>query len=367
MGSLLFIASSSSSQSNARPQTFDSLAKRAAESRDADQIDEAISLFKKALALKPAWAEGWWSLGTLEYDRNNYTAAAGAFRRLLPLAPRDGTARVMLGLCEFELNQDAAALKHIQEGRTLGVANNKQLHEVTLYHEGILLLRAANFKTAQSTFGMLCKEGLQDDQVLNGLGLSVLRVSPKEAPPDGSPGARVVLRVGRAACFITEKKFDEAREEYAELLKDYPRYPGLRYAFGLYFVEANNPQAAVEQFKQEIANDPKNISARLEIAAALYKVDSPAALPYAEEAVKLKPSMPFPHYLLGLLYLDTDNYQKAIPELEIAQKAFPKDAKVYFALGSAYSRAGRKLDAERTRATFERLSKESASQARASY
>jgi tetratricopeptide (TPR) repeat protein len=90
----------------------------------------------------------------------------------------------------------------------------------------------------------------------------------------------------------------------------------------------------------------------------MYKVDSAAGIPYAEEAVKLAPQNGFAHYLLGLLLLDTNSYEKALPELEIAQKTFPREAKLYFALGSAYSRAGRKKDAVRARATFERLTRE---------
>jgi predicted Zn-dependent protease len=90
-------------------------------------------------------------------------------------------------------------------------------------------------------------------------------------------------------------------------------------------------------------------------------------VPYAEEAVRLNPNIPFAHYLLGLLYLDTGDHQKAIPQLETAQKAFPKDAKVYFALGSAYSRAGRRVDAARARAAFERLKNTSADNSDASY
>jgi len=71
--------------------------------------------------------------------------------------------------------------------------------------------------------------------------------------------------------------------------------------------------------------------------------------------------MGFAHYLLGLLLLDTNDYERALPELEIAQRAFPREPKVYFALGSAYSRAGRKQDAARARSMFERLTKEGAS------
>jgi tetratricopeptide (TPR) repeat protein len=71
--------------------------------------------------------------------------------------------------------------------------------------------------------------------------------------------------------------------------------------------------------------------------------------------------------LLGLLYLDVDEYRKAIPQLEIAEKAFPKDAKVYFALGSAYSRAGRRQDAEKARTIFQRLSQQSTGDGDAGY
>ena len=71
--------------------------------------------------------------------------------------------------------------------------------------------------------------------------------------------------------------------------------------------------AAVAEFQQELKNQPNDINSRLEIAAAEYKLDSAAGLPYAEEAVKLNPLVPSAHYLLGLLYLDTDNYEKAIP------------------------------------------------------
>jgi Flp pilus assembly protein TadD len=59
--------------------------------------------------------------------------------------------------------------------------------------------------------------------------------------------------------------------------------------------------------------------------------------------------------LLGLLRLDTGDASGAVPELEIAQKAFPKESRVYFSLGNAYSRIGRKADAARVRAEFSKL------------
>ena len=346
---------------------FDPLAKQAAEARDSNQLDHAAALYKQALALRPQWAEGWWSLGTLEYDRNNYAAAARAFQRLLVLAPKNGTAHAMLGLCEFELGQDDNALKHIDEAQTFGVTNDTQLRRVVVYHQGLLLLRKDKFEGARDSLGQLCAQGLQDNSITRAMGMAALRISGKNPPPEGSPGANVVQRVGHAACTAAAKKYDEARPEFAALISEFPDYPNAHFAYGRFLAEVNDAPGAVEQFKLEIKNDPADIMSRLQIAATLYKVDSAAALPYAQEAVKLDPHSAFAHYLLGLLLLDTDDYLKAIPDLEIAAKAFPHDAKVFFALGSAYFRAGRKEEASRARAAFQRLNQQPSEEAKPAY
>jgi len=65
----------------ARPsdsQAFAALSAKADGARDANQLDEAAVLYTKALALRPGWVQGWWSLGTIQYDRNAYTEAARA-------------------------------------------------------------------------------------------------------------------------------------------------------------------------------------------------------------------------------------------------------------------------------------------------
>ncbi|HYA78865.1 MAG TPA: tetratricopeptide repeat protein [Candidatus Bathyarchaeia archaeon] len=354
-------------QTRPTAESFDSLSQRANAARDADRLDEAVALYKKALALQPKWAEGWWSLGTIEYDRNNYRSAAAAFRQLLPLAPKNGTEYAMLGLCEFELGQDEAALKHFEQAKNLDISTNQQLRRVVMYHYGILLLRAGKFQAAQTVLGGLCLDSVPDGETIKDLGLAVFRLSPQTAPPQDSPGAAIVQRSGHAACLTVQKKYDEAHKEYADLVAEYPGYPNIHYVFGKFLAESGDTAEAVTEFQKELTNNPKDINSRLEIAATEYKVNSSAGIPYAEEAVTLNPHIPFAHYLLGLLYLDTDAYQKAIPHLEIAEKAFPKDPKVYFALGSAYARAGRKEDAARARAEFQKLSQAAPGDANAGY
>jgi tetratricopeptide (TPR) repeat protein len=338
--------------------TFNKLAEQAKKASEANHLDEAARLYARALIVRPRWAEGWWALGTLEYDRDRYSQAAVAFEKLIALQPKNGTANVMLGLCEFELGREQRALSHIQRGKNLGLNNDAALANVVLYHEGVLLQRNGNFQAAQDTLEELCLRGGPPDQVANVLGMTMLRMTEKNPPQPGSPGADVVLGIGRAECLAGQKKYDEARPAFESVVKANPNYPNVHYAYGLFLMEISHVESGVEQFKQEIANDPGHVFARLRIAASLYKRNSADAIPFAEEAVKLAPSMAFAHYLLGLLLLDANESARAIPELELAEKHFTRDPRIYLALASAYSREGRKREAATARATFERLNKQ---------
>jgi tetratricopeptide (TPR) repeat protein len=75
----------------------------------------------------------------------------------------------------------------------------------------------------------------------------------------------------------------------------------------------------VERSKIEIKRNRESVISLLQIAALLYKTNSSQGIPYAEEALKLAPWQAFAHYLLGLLLLDIDDYQSAIPHLKIAR------------------------------------------------
>jgi tetratricopeptide (TPR) repeat protein len=338
--------------------SFSQLAAKAQKASEENRLDDAARLYARALAMKPNWAEGWWALATLEYDQDHYAKAAAAFKKTIALQSKNGTAFAMLGLCEFELSHDQAALRDIQKGVDLGLQTKPELRNVVLYHEGLLLQRQGRFQAAQDTLEQLCLQAGPSDTAANVLGMALLRSAAKEPPTAGSADADIVLRVGRAACLAGEKKYDEARPGFEAVVNENPEYPSIHYAFGLFLLDLRDVSGAVEQLKQEITNDPSDVVARLRIAASEYKRDSAAGIPFAEQAVKLAPAEPFGHYLLGLLLLDVDDYQNAIPELEIAKKGLPREPKIYAALGTAYSRAGQKQAAAQARVTFARLTEE---------
>ena len=334
---------------------FQSLAAKATAAQDADNLDEAVPLFRKALALNHRWLEGWWSLGEIDYQQDQYSAAASEFKKVVALDPKYGTARALLGLCEFELGQEKEALNDIEASKDLGMEQDPQLRQVVLYHEGILLQRASRYEQAAMALSSLCLSGVRSADLAQIFGMTMLHINNKAAPAESTPAGDVVEHIGRGACLSAANEYDQARREYDYILQQNPQFPLVHFAYGRFLLEARDRSGAIEAFKQEIAEHPNNVLARLEIAAVEYKTDSAAGLPYAQQAVALAPQTPAPHYLLGLLLLDTGDFQGSIPHLEIARKAFSSDARVYWSLGVAYAHVGRPKDAAEARATFARL------------
>jgi predicted Zn-dependent protease len=305
--------------------------------------------------VRPDWKEGWWALGTILYDQESHAAAAHAFRRLLVLDPKNGTAHLMLALCEYQVERDASAMEHIQAAKKWGVQKDGELPHVLSYHEAMLLLRAGRYERALEVLQPLVAAGVDEENLHFGLGLCVLLMRPKDAPLEGSPGREIVLRAGRAERFHLAKEFDAAGVGYSTLVQEAPTFPNVHYAYGRFLVATGDLDRGVAQFLEEINNSPNHVRARMQIAAARYRVDSAAGIPFAAEVVKLEPGYPFGHYLLGLLYSDVGDVGRAIPELEAAARMVPQEAQFQFTLGNAYARAGRKEAAARARAAFVRL------------
>lgn len=343
---------------------FQSLSAKATAAQDAGNLYEAIPLFRKALAVNPGWVEGWWSLGEIDYKDDRYRAAASEFKKAAALDPKYGTARAMLGLCEFELGQDKEALGDIEASKELGMEQDPQLRQVVLYHEGILLQRASRYEQASMALSSLCLSGVRSIDLAQIFGMAMLHINSKTAPSENSPEGDVVQHIGRGACLAAANEYDRARPEYEHVLQQYPHFPLAHFAYGRFLLEARDRPGAIEAFKQEIREHPDNVLARLEIAAAEYKVDSAAGVPYARQAVALVPQSPLPHYLLGLLLLDTGDFQGSIPHLEQASKAFSSDARIYWSLGVAYAHVGRPKEAAEARATFARLNKAKSAETR---
>ena len=93
---------------------FKSLVAQAEAARDKDQVDEATRLYRRAVEIKPDYAEGWWYLGMLQYESDQYVDGAEAFSRVTRLKPEMALGWAMLGLCQFEIRKYESALVHLE-------------------------------------------------------------------------------------------------------------------------------------------------------------------------------------------------------------------------------------------------------------
>lgn len=314
---------------------------------------EAAALYARALSLRPSWKEGWWTLGSIHYEKNRYPECRDAFRKLTALDPKSGPAFTMVGLCEFGNREYDAALAELRRGQQLGVAS-PQVDEAARYHVAMLLTRAGDFESALGVLLELEQQGKEKPAYVILAGIAGLwkPLFPADLPPDQR---ELVLLAGRAFCDAAARNVPAAKKDFEILLAKYPSTPGVHYLYGS-FALVEDQDRAIPAFEDELRITPDHVGALSAIAAEYLRRDNPAkGIPYARKCVERLPDAVACHAILGRLLEDNGELQAAVKELETAQRLGPTDPQPRIALASVYAKLGRHEDAARERREFMRL------------
>ncbi len=336
---------------------FDQLVKAADEARLAERFDEAIALYGKALKLRPTWPDGWWYVGAIYYEKDIYPQARDAFQNLVALDKKRGPAWGMLGLCQFQTAEYERAVVALQRGRTLGLNENPELESVVRYHTALLYIRFEQFEIAYDILREFMRVGNESPKIIEAFGLTMLRMPflPNEIPPDKR---EEVILAGQAGFNMAARRLDQARSAFDMLLARYPNEPNVHYSFGV-FMLAQDADAALKEFKRELEISPQHYPAMVQMAFEYLKRDQyNDALPLAEKGVELAPKMYAARNVLGRVLLELGQIDRSIKELEEGVRLAPSSPEMHFALARAYTRAGRKEDANREREMFKKLQDE---------
>ena len=338
------------------PETFDAIARKADAARAEDRLEDAARLYQRALRIKPAWADGWWSLGTIFYDSDRHADCVTAFTKFVVLKPDVGPAHALLGLCEFGRAHYDTALRHLFRAEELGFAGDARIRDVSLYHTALALIVNSDFERAIEQLARLVAASSPGAQVRTAAGLAALR---KPLLPDQVPQAdrSLVAQVGDAVIAQLERRTEDAVRAFDSILAAYPKAPEIHYAYGSLLL-ASDPAKGLAMLKQELDLSPNHVPALASIALEYLKEnDAVAARSYAEKAARLAPSDFVARTAYGRALLEVDQVPRAIQELESAVKLAPDSPHARFALANAYARAGRNADADRERKEFARLRK----------
>jgi len=336
---------------------FDRFVKLADEARLAERFDDAISLYGQALKVKPKWAEGWWYIGAIFYQRDIYPQARDAFQNLVALEPERGPAWAMFGLCLFQTADYEQAGVALQKARTLGMGDNSELASVVRYHTALVYNRFEYFESAYDVLNEFVRAGHETPKVIEAFGLTMLRMAvlPKDIPSDQR---EKILLAGRAGYNMAARRLDQARAAFDTLLAQYPNDPNVHYSFAVYMLP-QDADVAMKEFKRELEISPNHFPAMAQMAFEYLKRDQyNDALPLAEKAVQLAPKLYAARNVLGRVLLELGQVDRSIKELEEGVKLAPSSPEMHFALARAYTRAGRKEDAARERETFKKLQDE---------
>jgi tetratricopeptide (TPR) repeat protein len=339
-----------------KPMTFDSLSRKAAAARSAGRLEEAAGHYGKALALRPAWAEGRLALATLLFDLQRHREARDHLGRLTAEEKGGSEAWAMLGLAQSRLRDYGAALAALDRARALGIAS-PQLLSAVLFEAALLLNRTGKHDAAFDVLRAFAAEGKDAPPVIVAFGLSMLRLRqmPDEVPEEKREMVRLAGRGGYH--MARARRTAVGRLALEELVSRYPAEPNVHYALGTYLAP-DDPDAAIEELQRELRVSPDHAEALIQIAhLETRRGNGSAALPLAEKAVSLAPDMPAGRLVLGRALLELERTEEAITQLERAAAVAPGSADVFFALSRAYQRAGQAEAAARAREEFQRLEK----------
>jgi tetratricopeptide (TPR) repeat protein len=326
---------------------FDELAAGAAAARRANNIPEAIGLYRQAVQLRASWVEGWWFLGTLSYAAYEYSGCEAALNEFVKLDDKRALAWALLGLCEFETGRYDPALDHLRQGLAAGGGLAPEVEAGVRFHYGLLLSRAGQFDLGMRELERYARGGAHEPMLITGLGLNALHEPglPKEVPPERLD---IVTRAGTAVCSWILGETDKAQASFEELVKSYPTAAGVHYLYGTYLT-SKRPEDAMAELRRELELNPTHADAGARLALLLLHAGDPSgALPYARKAAE-GASDALVEYAYGEVLMATGDLRPAVTRLEAAERLDPVALKYHMALASAYSRLGRYTDARRER------------------
>lgn len=170
----------------------------------------------------------------------------------------------------------------------------------------------------------------------------------------------------QAEAFEQQGKWDLAAKEYDAVVAQHPDAPGIHFRIGRLLLSKPNPDAqVVERARQEMLAelkiDPSNAGAEYvlgELAHQDQKWDE--AIEHFSRASSLDEGFGDAFLGLGESFIATKKFDQAIPPLEKAVKLESANPATHYNLATAYSRAGRKADADREFAIHRQMTEQGA-------
>lgn len=362
---LLLLALAAASQSPPQPpqtsQNFEELSVRAQQAYEANHADEAADLYSRAVKLRPDWAQGWWALGMIEYERDRYPECRDNLTRMVELDASAAPGWALLGLCEFRTKQYDAAFQHLKKAHMLVPESQPggQLMEMADFHLSMLLTQQGAFELAQGFLMRVARKVHNNPDMMFAAGLPSLRmpILPSDVPANQRD---VVSMAGKAFWDLATQEPEVAEADFTALVSKYPKLPNVHYFYGTYLA-ARHPEKCAPEFLKELSITPDSVPARVELALQYIldgKLDE--ALKFARQAAALSPDSVGAQLALAKALQNRGDRKGALDAYLAAKRLDPVSPVIRLYIVNTYRALGRIDEMQREKAEYDRLKAEQA-------
>lgn len=236
-------------------------------------VEQAIRGFKTVRSLRPEFVAAPVNLGNIYLELNRLEDAQSSFTNALEIDKRSAAAYYGLGQVALSKRNYAEAVNYFQKSLDLAPAANRIHYSLAMAYRGLGDAEKAKSHLAQQgTVGVRVADPLID------------------ALQELVQGARVHLIRGRMA------------------------------------LEAKRYEEAVTEFRQAVSANPDNVTAHVNLGAALTQTgDLNGAMEQFEATLRIDPNNTTAHYNLAVLLARENKHQQAIVHLQAVLSINPND------------------------------------------
>ncbi len=288
--------------------------------------DEAVSFYRKALALAPSLPGLELNLGLALFKGDHFQESIQPFTAELRRHPGDPRLITLLGMAHYGMGDYLVAVPYLKQAAERDPQN--------------LALRL--------TLAHSCMWSKQYDCVLN-VDKEILALSAESAEAD--------MLTGEAL----DEKGDTpgATEQFRMAAKANPKEPNVHFGLGYLLWKQKQFEEASREFQAEIENDPQNVQALQYLGDSYIELtDLQKARSVLEKAAAISPDAALAHRDLGIVYSQTGEQEKAVAEFRKAIELNPEDVAPHWRLARLYQAMGRKDEAKTEFAKASSMNKE---------
>lgn len=327
-----------------------------AQAKDAEvrgDLAGAAANYESLLQIAPRLGPAYNNLGALYLRQREYKKAVGVLEKGLKIDPKMSSASALLGISLYEM-RDYVGARHNLEAALRGNPKDDNA-ELLLAND---LIKLGELNLAAEHLRKLSQRQPGNQEIWYLLGKVHMELSEQALSKLNEIDANSVWAHEISGEIMESmKNYDGALIEYKKAVEMAPQKSGTHYLLGNAYWSLRMWDAATEQFRVELTNDPGNCMAQWKIGNILLEqhANPEEALADVAKALEICPDLMQARLDRARALMKLDRHAEAVKDLEAAEKSDPAEPSTHFLLAQTYRALGRTQEAQAEMKLFSKL------------